>query len=97
MNHTPTVPEGGHAHRGGHGLRPLPPFGVGSRHRTQGDAKRLRGWRWTMGDDAWPRRHAVTGDEVAAAAAAVRVSAAAAQVPGRMPAVYLGHGAPWPR
>ena len=47
-----------------------------------------------MSDDAWPRLRAVTEDEVAAAAAAVRVSAAAAQVPGRMPAIYLGHGAP---
>ena len=47
-----------------------------------------------MSDDTWPRLHAVTDDEVAAAAEAVRASAAAAQVPGRMPAVYLGHGAP---
>ena len=47
-----------------------------------------------MNDEAWPRLHAVTDDEVAGAAAAVRVSAAAAQVPGRMPAIYLGHGAP---
>ena len=38
--------------------------------------------------------HAVTDDEVAAAAAAVAARAAEAQVPGRMPAVYLGHGAP---
>ena len=43
---------------------------------------------------AWPRTHAVTDEEVASAAAAVAARAVEAQVPGRMPAVYLGHGAP---
>ena len=47
-----------------------------------------------MSDDAWPRLHAVSEDEVAAAAAATGALATEAQVPGRMPAVYLGHGAP---
>ena len=47
-----------------------------------------------MSDDAWPRLHAVNEEEVAAAAAIAGALAAEAQVPGRMPAVYLGHGAP---
>jgi 4,5-DOPA dioxygenase extradiol len=47
-----------------------------------------------MDDVAWP--WAQPPDEAAIAAAAARVTerAAAAQVDGRMPAVYLGHGAP---
>ena len=36
----------------------------------------------------------MTEEEVASAAAAVAARAAEAQVPGRMPAIYLGHGAP---
>ena len=47
-----------------------------------------------MDDGAWPRIHAVNEEEVATAATAVALRAAEAQVPGRMPAVYLGHGAP---
>ena len=47
-----------------------------------------------MSDDAWPRLRAVTDDDIAVAAAAVKARAAEAQVPGRMPAIYLGHGAP---
>ena len=47
-----------------------------------------------MDDEAWPRLRALSEDEVAAAAAAVAARAAGAQIPGRMPAVYLGHGAP---
>ena len=47
-----------------------------------------------MSDDAWPRTRAVNDAAVAAAAAAVAARAAEALVPGRMPAVYLGHGAP---
>jgi 4,5-DOPA dioxygenase extradiol len=40
------------------------------------------------------RPTAVSAEEVAAAAAKVERRAAAAQVEGRMPAIYLGHGAP---
>ncbi len=47
-----------------------------------------------MDEGAWPRIHAVNEEEVATAATAVALRAAEAQVPGRMPAVYLGHGAP---
>ncbi len=47
-----------------------------------------------MDDEAWPRIAAVNEQEVASAAAAVGARAAQAQVPGRMPAVYVGHGAP---
>ncbi len=47
-----------------------------------------------MDDAAWPRSRAVGAEEIAAAAAAVALSAAEAQRPGRMPAIYLGHGAP---
>jgi 4,5-DOPA dioxygenase extradiol len=47
-----------------------------------------------MDDETWPRIAAVDEREVASAAAAVGARAARAQVPGRMPAVYLGHGAP---
>jgi len=48
----------------------------------------------TMDDEAWPRLRPVSEDEVTAAAAAVAARAAEALVPGRMPAIYLGHGAP---
>jgi 4,5-DOPA dioxygenase extradiol len=47
-----------------------------------------------MDDEAWPRLRPVGEDEVTAAAAAVAARAAEALVPGRMPAIYLGHGAP---
>jgi 4,5-DOPA dioxygenase extradiol len=47
-----------------------------------------------MDDETWPRIAAVDEREVASAAAAVGARAARAQVAGRMPAVYLGHGAP---
>jgi 4,5-DOPA dioxygenase extradiol len=47
-----------------------------------------------MDDAAWPRARALTEDEVSAGAAVVADRAAEAQVPGRMPAIYLGHGAP---
>ena len=48
----------------------------------------------TMDDEAWPRIDALNEQQVASAAAAVGARAAQTQVPGRMPAVYLGHGAP---
>ena len=47
-----------------------------------------------MADTVWPRLHAVSDEDVTAEAAAVADRAAEALVPGRMPAVYLGHGAP---
>ena len=47
-----------------------------------------------MADAVWPRLHAVSDEDVTAEAAAVAARAAEALVPGRMPAVYLGHGAP---
>jgi 4,5-DOPA dioxygenase extradiol len=47
-----------------------------------------------MNDSAWPWMHEPDETAIAAAAAKTAQIAAAAQVPGRMPAVYLGHGAP---
>jgi 4,5-DOPA dioxygenase extradiol len=47
-----------------------------------------------MDDAAWPRLRAAGAGEIDAAAAAVALHAAEAQMPGRVPAVYLGHGAP---
>jgi 4,5-DOPA dioxygenase extradiol len=47
-----------------------------------------------MDDEAWPRLRALGEGEVTAAAAAVSARTADALVPGRMPAIYLGHGAP---
>jgi 4,5-DOPA dioxygenase extradiol len=47
-----------------------------------------------MSDSAWPWRNEPDVAAVDAAAAETSAIAAAAQVPGRMPAVYLGHGAP---
>lgn len=47
-----------------------------------------------MDDAAWPWTHEPDEATIAAAAAGVTERAAAAQVDGRMPAVYLGHGAP---
>jgi 4,5-DOPA dioxygenase extradiol len=47
-----------------------------------------------MSDEAWPRARPLKDDEVSAAAAVVAARAAEAQLPGRMPAIYLGHGAP---
>ena len=47
-----------------------------------------------MDDAAWPTSHEVDAADIVAAAASVADRAAAALVPGRMPAVYLGHGAP---
>jgi len=47
-----------------------------------------------MDDAAWPWAHEPDEATIAAAAAGVTERAAAAQVDGRMPAVYLGHGAP---
>jgi 4,5-DOPA dioxygenase extradiol len=47
-----------------------------------------------MDDVAWPRLHEPDESTIAAAAAEVKARASEAQVPGRMPAVYLGHGAP---
>jgi 4,5-DOPA dioxygenase extradiol len=47
-----------------------------------------------MDEPAWPWIHAPGAEAVAAAAAEVAERAAAAQVGGRMPAIYLGHGAP---
>lgn len=46
-----------------------------------------------MDDVAWPRLHE-PDEATIAAAAEVTARASEAQVPGRMPAVYLGHGAP---
>jgi aromatic ring-opening dioxygenase catalytic subunit (LigB family) len=47
-----------------------------------------------MSDEAWPRSRALTDAEVVSAAAVTSDSAAWAKVGGRMPAIYLGHGAP---
>ena len=47
-----------------------------------------------MTDEGWPRMREVRGDEVAEAAAVAARRAAAAQTPGRVPALYLSHGAP---
>lgn len=47
-----------------------------------------------MDDSAWPRARELDEATIAAAGAEVTARAAAALVPGRMPAVYLGHGAP---
>ena len=47
-----------------------------------------------MDDAAWPRLHEPDEATIAAAAAEVTARATETQTPGRMPAVYLGHGAP---
>jgi 4,5-DOPA dioxygenase extradiol len=47
-----------------------------------------------MSDAAWPWMQEPDEAAVKAAAAAVTERAVAARLPGRMPAVYLGHGAP---
>lgn len=47
-----------------------------------------------MSDAAWPWLHEPDAAAAAAAAAKVTEVVATAQVPGRMPAIYLGHGAP---
>ncbi len=47
-----------------------------------------------MAEEVWPRTQPLHEDEIAAAAAATAERAAAAQAPGRMPALYLSHGAP---
>ena len=47
-----------------------------------------------MTDEGWPRMREVSGDDVAEAAAVAARRAAAAQTPGRVPALYLSHGAP---
>ena len=47
-----------------------------------------------MSDEAWPRKHELEEDAISSAAATVTELATAAQIEGRMPAIFLGHGAP---